>query len=440
MKYSNERELAVYVLCDIFSEGAYNNLILRKALNESRLDTKQKAFATELVNGTLRNKINIDYIADSFSKTPVAKMKPLILNIIRTGIYQLVYCKRVPQSAVCNEAVRLAKAHGFAPLSGFVNGVLRSIARGLDDIKYPENRLERASIEYSCPLWMLELWAKEYGEDEAVALSKAFTSPSPLNACVNILKTSREELALLLEEEGFKTSDETILPQSLHISSTGDMVRSECFKKGLFHIMDEGAMLAVYALGAKEGSSVADVCAAPGGKSFLVGELTGNKARLFCGDIYEHKLNLIREGADRLGIKLTERLCDASGEKLCDKADFVLVDAPCSGLGLLRRKPDIKYNRAEEDIKELAALQRKILKNAVEMLSPGGILVYSTCTLTRAENEDNALFIENELGLEPVPIELPVDVEKDSRRKGRFTILPSKYNADGFFVAKFRRM
>lgn len=440
-----EREIALFVLMDIFAEGAYNNIVLRKTLREhNELNGMQKAFVTELVNGTLRNLIQIDYIIGQFSKTPVKKLKPFILNNLRIGIYQLLYMDKIPNSAVCNEAVKLAKKRGFASLSGFVNGVLRNIARNKEDIEYPNESTESVkylAVRYSYEEWMIKYWLEDHTYDEVKAMCIANSQPPQLSICVNTLKTDRQKLKEILEVEGMTVSCDTLLPNSLYITKTQDLGSSEAFKQGLFHIMDESSMLAVYLLGAKSGDRVIDVCAAPGGKSCAIAENMNNKGIVVAGDCYEHKVKLISENAERLGIDIIEaRLRDALNEYDDNELyDCVLVDAPCSGLGLVKKKPDIKYNKSLEDITELAQLQMQIAKKAARLVKKGGYLVYSTCTISKRENLDNVERIKAELGLEEVKLELPEGISCDTAEKGYIELLPGKYNTDGFFIALFRR-
>ena len=338
----NEREIALYILMDIFKDGGYNNIALRKALNaHPEMTNVQKAFVTEIVNGTLRNLIRIDYIINQFSKTPVKKMKPFIRTNMRMGIYQLIFMDKIPQSAVCNEAVKLAKKHKFAALSGFVNGILRNVARNIDNISYPNKEKEPVkylSVTYSCPEWIIEYWLKSY-DFETVNNNKA---PS-ISLCVNTLKNTKEELANTLKDEGVEIDMDTLLPNSLYVRKTSNIGELESYKKGLFHIMDESSMLATRILNPNENSVVIDVCSAPGGKTFATAEIMKNTGKVISRDIYEHKAELIKEGADRLGLTNVEvQVRDASEDKEDIEADFVLVDAPCSGLGLVRKSLILK--------------------------------------------------------------------------------------------------
>lgn len=443
----NEREIALYILIDVFKEGEYNNIALRKTLNAHKDMTNiQKAFVTELVNGTLRNVIGIDYVIGQFSKTPLKKMKPFILNNLRMGVYQLLFMDKIPQSAVCNEAVKLAKKHKFASLSGFLNGVLRNVSRNIDNISYPDENKEPVkylSVVYSCPQWIIEYWLKSYDFETVKNICIANNKPPVISLKVNTVKNTKEELSAVLEKEGVQVNGDTLLPDSIYVSKTSSIGQLESYKKGLFHIMDESSLLSVKILNPQENSTVIDVCSAPGGKSFAIAESMNNTGKVISRDIYEHKAELIKEGAERLGLTNIEvQVRDASEEKDDIQADYVLVDAPCSGLGLVKKKPDIKNNKTMSDVEELSRLQRKILSVSAQKVKKGGILVYSTCAVSEKENIDNARWFKENFEFESVDFSelLPPKVKYKSAEKGYIEILPSDYGTDGFFIAKFRRI
>ncbi len=436
-----EREIALNILADILDEGAYNNIILRKTLNiHQELNAVQKAFITELVNGTLRNLINIDYIINSFSKTPVGKMKPFIACNIRLGVYQIMYMDKVPESAACNEAVKLAKKRGFSSLSGFVNGVLRAVARNSGNIVYPSDKKEYLSVKYSYPLWLIEYWLKEYTYETVERICEAGSRPPHVSICVNTLRTSKEALAKILEGEGMEINSNTLFDNSLYLYRTNNISQSKAYKEGLFHIMDESSLAAVKILDPQKGSTVLDLCAAPGGKSFAAAEIMENTGTVISGDIHEHKVRLIEEGALRLGLSCIKAvLRDAEIPYENTDADYVIVDAPCSGLGLVRKKPDIKYTKSIKDIEELAAIQRKILAAAEKSVSKKGTLLYSTCTISQKENADNVKWFCDKFGFEPVPFDMPGKINYAESSEGFIQILPCDHDTDGFFIAKLRR-
>lgn len=424
----NERETAVYALMDITEGGGYNNLILRDTLRKNGAMTKeQRAFVTELVNSALRNLIHLDYLIDSVSNTKVSKMKPFIRSLLRAAACELKFM-RSADYAVISEAVNLAKRKGFTNLSGFVNGVLRNLQRKMGEIPYPDKTAEPAeyfSVVFSYPLWIVKLWIDELGLETTEKILEANASAPEVSVCVNTLKTTTDDLAERLKSEGVSVSAGRLSESALRISKTSDIGKLPSFNTGLFHVMDESAMEAVRMLDPKPGERLLDVCAAPGGKSFFSAYLMKNQGKITSNDIYEHKQYLIEDGAARLAIGIIEAtLSDASALESGEQYDAVIVDAPCSGLGLCRRKPDIKYVKKPGDIPELQKLQREILVSSVRMLKPGGRLLYSTCTLTNAENGDNARFIEQELNCEPLESRL---------------ILPYEYHSDGFFISIFRK-
>lgn len=443
-----EREIALYAITDILNEKGYNNIVLRKTLSKNKqLSVVQRGFVTELVNGTLRNLINIDYIIGQFSKTPVDKIKPVVLNALRLAVYQIIYLDKIPDSAACNEAVAFVKKKGLAGLSGFVNGVLRNIVRNKGKIKYPDEKKEPIrflSVKYSYPEWIISYWLDEFDYDSVVKMCAENSLAPRVGVCINTVKTDRAALKAELAKDNVAVTDGCISQDSLYLSKTSDITEVRAYKEGLFHIMDESSSLAVKILAPKEGATVMDVCAAPGGKSFYCGYLMHNKGSIISGDIHEHKIKLISDGAERLGLDLISPvLADASvyDEKYKDTADYLIADAPCSGLGLVKKKPDIKYNKNYEDILSLAELQKKILTAAAAYVKPGGVLVYSTCTVSKKENIENVNWFLDNFDYETVDISdiLPDNIKCDTAKKGYIQILPGDFGTDGFFIAKFVR-
>ncbi len=444
----NERETAVYTLNDILSEKAYNNIALRRTFNkDTELSVVQRAFITELVNGTLRNLILLDYIINQFSKTKTEKMKPLILNILRTGVYQIMFMKKIPVSAACNEAVKLAKKKGFGQLSGFVNAVLRNIAINIDRIKYPNEAKDAAgflSVKYSYPKWIIDYWNKSYSIDEIKKICISSSLPPKLCACINTLKCDRNILKAALADDNavLCSVQKETENNAVYLTKSGDITKTTAYKNGLFHIMDESSMLAVKILAPKQGDTVIDVCAAPGGKSFYCAYLMNNKGKISSRDIYSHKKELIDAGAKRLGINIINtEIKDAETYYSEDEqsADCVLVDAPCSGLGLARKKPDIKYKKTMEDIIQLSAVQRNILKACCGYVKIGGALVYSTCTISEKENTENIKWFCSEFDFEPDDISRYLSFESETAKNGYIQILPNMFDTDGFFIARLIR-
>lgn len=440
MNQLNERALACEILTDITQGGGYNNILLRKTLKKYGILTQvQKNFITELVNGTLRNMIFIDYILNLHSKTPVERMKPLIKNALRTAVYQIYFMDKTPDFAACDEAVKLVRKKGFLNLTGFVNGVLRTVIRNKEEPLLPDKNkdaLRYLSIRYSYPEWLISYWMDSYGGsgimgiEEFEPLFQANSRPPALTVCVNTLKTSPEQLKETLEAEGMEVTAGKHFEGALLLKDTADLNNSPAFREGLFHVIDEGAMAAVEALSPKPGQLIADPCAAPGGKSFYSAYRMENKGSILAGDKHPHKIELLREGAVRLGIGIiSASLGDAShtlssDHPAKDRADGVILDAPCSGFGLIRKKPDIKYTKTKEDILALSALQRELLGACQAYVKPGGILVYSTCTLSKLENEDNVDWFLSRYDFEAAGCE---------------KLWPHIDETDGFFIAKFIR-
>ncbi len=428
-KAKTARDTAVDILINVTENGAYNNITLRTALQGETLSQQDKALVTEIVNGTLRNLIRIDYIINNQSKTPTKKLKPLILGILRASVYQLAFLDRIPAYSVINEAVEIAKGRGLSGLTGFVNGVLRGIQRSLSDIKYPDVKKDftsYVSIYYSYPMWIVKYFETFLTKEEILNICEANSIPHKVSIFVNTLKTTKEQLIQRLTDEGV-TLEEGRLENSFIIKE-GLSLDSPSLREGLFLIIDESSIQAVTALNPKAGDTVLDMCAAPGGKSFLSAIIMGNKGEIISSDIHPHKIKLIKDGAQKLGISIIKtEIADAKelNSKKINIADCVLVDAPCSGFGILSKKPDIKYTKQEKDIKELSVIQQRILKNAADYVKPGGTLVYSTCTISKSENEDNVERFLQECG-------------GDFTLERVETLFPTE-SSDGFFIAKFKK-
>ncbi len=438
-----EREVALYAIIDILNEKAYNNIVLRRTLSQnSHLSMVQRAFVTELVNGTLRNKINIDYIISLYSRTPIEKMKPVIINNLRISVYQIMYMDKVPDSAACNEAVELTKKKGFGTLAGFVNGVLRNIARNKNNIRYPDREkqpIDYISVKYSYPLWLIEYWLEELDIDTIEKICLSNRVPPKVSACTNTLKTDKSGLKKALSDDNIAMTDGVFKENALYLSKTRDITETAAFSNGLYHVMDESSMLAVDILAPKKGDKVLDCCAAPGGKSFYCAYKMENKGEIISADIYEHKLELIRSGAERLGIDIIKTvLSDAAvHNKAYDGLmDCVLADAPCSGFGLFRKKPDIKYNKTMEDVEALAKIQRDILGTCQAYVKKGGCLVYSTCTISLKENLENMRWFCENFGFEADDIQKYLNFECKTAKDGYIQVLPCDFNTDGFFIAR----
>ncbi len=381
------RQGATDALFDIEKKGEYSTKAVTDAIKN--LEPRDKAFANELILGVLRNKIYLDFVIQSFSKTKLKKLNPYVLQILRVGAYQMICIDKVPVSAACNEAVKLAEKRARAA-KGFVNGVLRSISRNLDNL--PEikgNEIEKLSVKYSCPLWLAEKLFSQFG-DKTEDILKDSLKPHPTFIRVNALKTDEDALIEKLKAEGIE-AEKSDLKNCLTIKGAININVSGAYKEGLYTLQNVNSQMATVILEPKADETVIDMCAAPGGKTTHIAELMENKGRVIAFDIHPHKIELIEKTAERLGLDSIEARCHNSEEAIEDlkgMADRVLADVPCSGIGVIHRKPDIKYNRQEEDITALCEIQKNILKNASEYVKTGGTLVYSTCTILKEENQD----------------------------------------------------
>ncbi len=442
------RLVAAEVLLSVIQQQEYNNNALKRALRQNGAMSRQdRAFVTELVNGTLRNQICLDYCLEQFSHTPVKKMKPLVQVVLRMSLYQMMFLS-VPDHAAINEAVSLVKKKGLGSLAGFVNGVLRSAAKGWRDVAFPDKEKSPAEYlekKYSHPLWVVKMWLAQYPFAFVEALCAADNEKPKVSIVANTTKISPQALKDQLEAEGVQVEEGHFLPQVLSLKGSADVTKLPSFQAGLFHVQDESSALAASSVGGKEGWHVLDACAAPGGKSFFLAEQMGKNGVVESRDIFPHKVELLKEGAARLHLTTVQaRQQDASVALEEDKEQFdaVLVDAPCSGLGLLRKKADIRYRRKGEDLDSLIPLQRQILTAAAKAVRPGGVLVYSTCTICKKENEGNRTwFLENhpDFVAEDLTPYLPQKIESDSLQDGYVTLFPHIHETDGFFIARFRR-
>lgn len=427
----NDRELILEILLAVTRDGEYSHIALRNVLeNYQYLDKSERAFITRVTEGTLERMIELDYIINQFSKTKVNKMKPVIRTIIRSAVYQLKYMDSVPDSAVCNEAVKLAGKRGFSGLKGFVNGVLRNISRNLDNVKYPDksDTVKWLSVMYSMPEWIITEWLKNYDCEMVEKMLQAFLAERPTTIRCNLSQISRDELAEELKKEGVKVRLCDTVDSALFISGYDYLGALESFRAGHFQVQDISSMEVAEWADPKEDEYIIDVCAAPGGKSLhLADKLTG-KGHVEARDLTPYKVDLIRDNIARIGIDNIEAVCqdatvyDEASEK---KADILIADLPCSGLGVLGKKTDLKYKMNPDTQEELVHLQREILSVVHRYVKSGGKLLYSTCTIHRAENQENAAWFA-----EQYP-------EFELVRERQF--LPGVDDSDGFYIAEFVR-
>lgn len=426
----NGREIILETLLSITRDGQYSHIALKNVLDTYQyLDKKERAFITRVVDGTLERMIELDYIINQFSKVKVNKMKPVIRTIMRSSVYQLKYMDSVPDRAVCNEAVKLATKKGFVNLKGFVNGVLRNISRGLSDVKYPskeENVKEYISIKYSLPMWIVEQWMNVYDVETIEKMGAEFLKEKPTSIRCNLNKIRREELKKSLEAEGVTVEISEELPYALAISGYDFLGKLKSFQSGYFSVQDVSSMRVAHWAEPKENDYVIDVCAAPGGKSIHLAEMLCGTGRVQARDLTDYKVGLIQENIFRSGLTNIEAVAwDATvlHEESIGKADIVIADLPCSGLGVFGKKTDLKYKITETMQSDLVKLQREMLSVVNNYVKPGGKLLYSTCTIHRAENEENTKWF-----LEKYK-EFKLVKEKQS--------LPGIDGGDGFYIAMF---
>lgn len=439
---SNPRNIAFNILIKIEQDKAYSNIAINNAIKENKFSGLDSSFLSALVYGVLERKITLDYIIKQYSKIPLRKIELKTKTILRLGILQLVFLDKVPESAAVNESVKLAKKHGLIKSSGFINGILRSVARADKKYDLPDksNVLLYYSVKYSVPESLAKLWIDSYGEENAEKLLCSLCGRPKICARVNTLKTDKASLISELSSESVKVSEVPFLENAVILSGTGSVERLSAYKSGKFHIQDLSSQICVDFLCPKQREIMLDICAAPGGKSFTAAQYMRDRGRIFSCDLYDHKLKLIGDGAKRLGISsiVTLKRDAAAADIPLPLADKILCDVPCSGLGILSRKPEIRYkdNLISED---LPKLQYKILCNSAKYLANGGRLVYSTCTLNPSENNDNARrFLEEHPDFYGISIKLPDGVSRAfDENDYELTLMPHTANTDGFYIAVF---
>ncbi|MDD4767759.1 MAG: 16S rRNA (cytosine(967)-C(5))-methyltransferase RsmB [Desulfotomaculaceae bacterium] len=443
------REIALQVLKAVEGEGSYAGLALNRILEKYRPGKLDRAFATELSYGTLRFLKTIDWILGQFVKQPLEAQTASVRNILRLSVYQLLYLDKVPDSAACNEGAEMARKHGHPGAVKFVNGVLRSIARRKAGIAFPDlsdDPIGHISIKYSHPAWLVERWLREFGPEDTILLCSANNMPAPNTVRVNTLKSTRNELIERLREEGLAAKETAYAPEGITIEGFLSISSMAAFREGQFQVQDESSMLASRAVAPAPGATVIDACSAPGGKATHLAQLMKNRGEIFAFDIHPHKLALIKENSVRLGIDIIrENAGDAIRlpEKFYGSADYVLVDAPCSGLGVLRRRPDARWRKDPGQIAGLVKLQAEILNSASCCVKDHGVLVYSTCTITREENlgqVEDFLVRHPEFVLEDLTPLLPRVLDNDGTMAGGYLqLLPHRHAMDGFFIARMRK-
>ena len=444
MNNVNTRNLAFKVLISVEQNGAYSAIALNNSIKENKLSPLDASFMSSLVYGVLERKLLLDHIIKQYSKIPLKKIELKTKIILRLGILQLLFMDKIPESAAVNESVKLAKKNKLQKSAGFINGILRNITRA--EIKYtlPDKNKDKAnylSINYSCPRDIVELWIKSYGDSITETVLKSLSGRPELTARVNTLKTTPEKLIEELKSEGVEAERSELEANALMLKNTGSVEKLKAFKDGKLYIQDLSSQLCVKALDPQPRDIMLDVCSAPGGKSLTSAQYMNNRGKIYAFDIYEHKLKLINKSAERLGITciITDVRNASEDKRELPLADRVLCDVPCSGLGIMNRKPEIRYKENILD-SSLPKLQYTILCNSSKFVAVGGTLIYSTCTLNPAENNENAeRFLEEHPDFQPVKIDLDVKRAVDEP-ENMLTLFPEINPSDGFFIAAFRRV
>lgn len=426
----NTREIVLDMLLELERGSEYSHKLIKAVLDKyDYLGVQEKAFMKRLAEGTIERRLTLDYVLDQFSNVPVRKMKPLIRCLMRMSAYQILYMDSVPDSAVCNEAVKLATKRKFQNLKGFVNGVLRNLTRKKDLINWPDKTQELVSwlsITYSMPQWLIEMWIEQYGAERTEGMLSWLEKIHPVSIRFRstLDKTTQLEYIAQMEKLGVQVQASPYLEYAYLLSKAEGIQNLPGYEEGAFVVQDVSSMMAVEAAGICNTDFVMDICAAPGGKSLFAAQ---KAAKVLARDVNEAKLILIEENAQRMQAdNVTVQLWDATqtDPEYLDQADVVLMDVPCSGLGVMGKKRDIKYHVTAESLVELEALQKKIVSASWRYVKPGGVLLYSTCTVRKEENEDMCKWIGKEL-----PFEL------ETCRQ----FFPGEDDCDGFFYARFRR-
>lgn len=446
----NAREAALKVLLDVECNGAYSNLALNRILKSNRISAQDAALATELVYGTIQRQNTIDYFLDRFVSSGLHKLETWVLCLLRMSFYQIYYLDNIPDYAVVHEAVTIARKKGHRGIAGMVNGVLRSILRERDDLTIPETlpTAERLSLIHSHPKWMVYRWANQYGWELTGRICEANNRIPLPTLRVNTLKVERDAYMEQLRARQIEVAPSRVSPAGIVWTSGGNPAHDDGFKRGEFTIQGESSMLVGEIVDPKPGMKVLDACAAPGGKTTHLAEKMKNEGYLYANDIHPHKEKLIRDQAERLGLTCIRTGVGNAlylGDKFPNHSfDRILIDAPCSGLGVIRHRPDLKWRKQETQLPDIVQLQMRLLHSLADLLKPGGVLVYSTCTIEQKENE---YVVQHFLNERP---EFTLDREAerfwpkhlpDHCRvgDGMLRLFPHDLDSDGFFIARLRK-
>lgn len=435
----NSRKTVLKLLTKLDSNSSYSNILLDEALKRSDFDIQEKKFASALFYGVLERRITLDRLIVQYLKKPGYKLSVEVRNILRMGFYQLLYMDSVPDSAAVDECVKLAKKNRNPSVSDFVNGMLREFIRNDKKLPQVSSEQEKLSVQYSCPEWLVDKWLSEYGKQMTLSLLETSVGQAPVTVKANTLKMSVDEIISVLQSDGFGCEIKGCVPDCLKICGGGSIEGSRAYRNGLVHVQDISSQICCSVLEPESGNTVLDMCSAPGGKAFTIAQLMKNQGVLRAYDLHENRVKLIRSGAQRLGLGIIQAAANDAKtyNENIPAADKILCDVPCSGLGVIRRKPEIKYKNPE-DFERLPEIQYDILDISSKYLKPGGILVYSTCTCSRAENDEVVRrFLYEHSDFEPCALG---KCAKGFENEYKVTITPEKFDSDGFFIAKLKKL
>lgn len=444
----NLREIIMAALLEIIEEGEYSHIVLRNVLEKYQyLEKRDRSFITRVVEGTLENMIQLDYIIERFSTISVVNMKPVIRTILRMSVYQLKYMDQVPDSAVCNEGVKLAQKRGLYSLKGFVNGVLRSVARNMDKVEFPDAAAQPVSylsVTYSVPEWIVKEWLALYDLPTVEKICADMHQDKLTSVRCNLNKASKEEIIASLKEQGIRVEQNPYVDYALEIGDYNYIKAIDAFKQGWIQVQDVSSMLVSEAADPQWGDYCIDICAAPGGKSLHLADKLKGSGFVEARDVSDNKVNLMKENIERTGsINMEALVADATvfDPASVEKADILIADLPCSGLGVMGKKTDIKYKMTASKQAEVVKLQRKILDTVYSYVKKGGTLIYSTCTIGAEENQLNVKwFLENyPFQLESIDPYICEELKSKTTAAGYLQLLPGIHKADGFFIARFKR-
>lgn len=439
-KPTESREIILDVLMEILEKGGHSHVVLRQALEKYQyLEKQDRAFITRVAEGTIEYRLTIDAVIDQCSKVKTSKMKPVIRTILRMSVYQILWMDRIPDSAACNEAVKLAVKRQFQGLKGFVNGVLRTIVRRKDTFVF-----EDWTLRYSMPSWLIDLWKEQYPSEVVQKMLESFLKEQPTTVRCNLDRASMEEIQESLRAQQAEVSVSPLSSHALLLEKYDYLEGLDAFLKGWIQVQDVSSGFVGDIADPQEGDVVLDVCGAPGGKSLHIADKLKGTGLVVVRDLTEQKIRLVEDNLERTGFgNIRAEVWDALefDPQWEGKADIVIADLPCSGLGIIGKKPDIKYQVSRQSLNELAALQRQILSVVSRYVKPGGKLIYSTCTIDRLENEEQRSWFLEHFPFRSRNIEgmLGDAVQEESMKDGYLQLLPGRYPCDGFFIAAFTK-